>query len=87
MASIAQDPTAIDVAPDSQSEIHQKLKKAKAAGAAVRARAWPDLNLLSDAEHALNDRAAGDGVGLAALDARDGVLLDALDEALHPLRL
>ena len=29
----APDPTAIDVAPDSQSEIHQKLKKAKAAGA------------------------------------------------------
>ncbi len=49
MASIAQDPTAIDVAPDSQSEIHQKLKKAKAAGAAVRARISVTMGLAGGA--------------------------------------
>ena len=40
MATIAPDSTTIDVAEahDEQSEIHQKLKRAKAAGAAVRAR-------------------------------------------------
>ena len=38
MASTAPEPTAIDVAPDSQSEIHRRLKRAKTAGAAVRAR-------------------------------------------------
>ena len=40
MASTAPESTTIDVAEahDEQSEIHQKLKRAKAAGAAVRAR-------------------------------------------------
>ena len=49
MASTAPDPTAIDVAPDSQSEIHQKLKKAKAAGAAVRARISVTMGLAGGA--------------------------------------
>ena len=49
MASIAQDPTAIDVAPDSQSEVHQKLKRAKAAGAAVRARISVTMGLAGGA--------------------------------------
>ena len=45
----APDPTTIDVAPDSQSEIHQKLKKAKAAGAAVRARISVTMGLAGGA--------------------------------------
>ena len=49
MASTAPDPTAIDVAPDSQSEIHQKLKRAKAAGAAVRARISVTMGLAGGA--------------------------------------
>ena len=49
MAATAPDPTAIDVAPDSQSEIHQKLKKAKAAGAAVRARISVTMGLAGGA--------------------------------------
>ena len=49
MASTAPEPTAIDVAPDSQSEIHQKLKRAKAAGAAVRARISVTMGLAGGA--------------------------------------
>ena len=49
MATTAPDPTTIDVAPDSQSEIHQKLKRAKAAGAAVRARISVTMGLAGGA--------------------------------------
>jgi hypothetical protein len=49
MATIAPDSTTIDVAPDSQSEIHQKLKRAKAAGAAVRARISVTMGLAGGA--------------------------------------
>ena len=45
----APDPTTIDVAPDSQSEVHQKLKRAKAAGAAVRARISVTMGLTGGA--------------------------------------
>ena len=49
MASTAPDPTAIDVAPDSQSEMHQRLKRAKTAGAAVRARISVTMGLAGGA--------------------------------------
>ena len=49
MATTAPDPTTIDVAPDSRSEIHQKLKRAKAAGAAVRARISVTMGLAGGA--------------------------------------
>ena len=51
MASTAPDSTTIDVAVahDEQSEIHQKLKRAKAAGAAVRARISATMGLAGGA--------------------------------------
>ena len=51
MATIAPDSTTIDVAEahDEQSEIHQKLKRAKAAGAAVRARISVTMGLAGGA--------------------------------------
>ena len=51
MATIAPDSTTIDVAVahDEQSEIHQKLKRAKAAGAAVRARISVTMGLAGGA--------------------------------------
>ena len=58
MASTAQDPPAIDVAPDSQSEMHQKLKRAKAAGAAVRA---------GVAQSVSDDRLTGGAPGLVSI--------------------
>ena len=53
----APDPTAIDVAPD--AEIGQKLKRAKAAGAAVRARISVTMGLAGGALVAVLVAAAG----------------------------
>ena len=76
MASTAPDPTAIDVAPDSQSEMHQRLKRAKTAGAAVRARISVTMGLAGGALFAvLVVAVAGNGMPLRCIGVPGPALL------------
>ena len=76
MATIAPGSTTIDVAHDEQSEIHQKLKRAKAAGAAVRARISVTMGLAGGALFAvLVVAVAGNGMPLRCIGVPGPVLL------------